>query len=71
MSDQRRAYLLKCVCGFERKHIGRPPKKCPQCGGGPEPSGLNRAARRKLAAQLRRGEVKPYVEPDPEPQDAA
>jgi hypothetical protein len=32
---------------------------------------MNRYARRKLAAQLRRGEVKPEVSPDLEPQDAA
>ncbi len=66
-----RGYTLECVCGLKRKHIGRPPAKCPACGAGREPAGMNRYARRKLAAQLRRGEVKPEVSPDLEPQDAA
>lgn len=69
MGDERRAYLLKCVCGYERKHIGRPPKTCPQCGGGPEPSGMNRAMRRKLAREMRKS--KGLTAPDLEPPSAA
>lgn len=50
-----RSYTLKCLCGFTReRHIGRPPAKCPQCGAKPEPSGLNRAMRRRLARDLKR-----------------
>lgn len=71
MTDERRAYTLKCVCGFTRKkHIGRPPKVCPQCGAKPEPDGMNRAMRRKLAREMRRGNTT-VGSPDLEPQDAA
>lgn len=84
MTDQRRAYTLKCLCGFTRpNHIGRPPKVCPQCGAKPEPDGLNRAMRRKLAREMRKSkgldpEIMPGrnaiitgVTPDLEPPSAA
>jgi hypothetical protein len=62
MTDERRAYTLKCLCGFTReKHIGRPPAKCPQCGAKPEPDGLNRAMRRKLAREMKRRKVTPEI----------
>jgi hypothetical protein len=74
MTDERRAYTLKCLCGFTReKHIGRPPAKCPQCGAKPEPDGLNRAMRRKLAREMRRSKGLSTSSPSPdlEPGNAA